>query len=135
MTEMEFDPLDAGLTIATMVSAFIVVGIASFDLFGVSFAATAITLAGTGLSTAYVIGAISLAGTLATNDNAELSSLQEDAKDLGDYYYAAVLGTVGLMVAWVFVPDVASFFQSSDLWGLVYVGIVSTGQFVIGWML
>ncbi|QDX39845.1 hypothetical protein [Salarchaeum sp. JOR-1] len=131
----EFDPVDAGLTVATMISAFIVTGIASFNLFDVDFGAVAFTLAGHGLSTAYVIGALALAGTILTNENAQLSSLQEDAKDLGDYYYGAVLATVGLMVAWVFVGDVSSFFSSSDLWGLVYVGVVTTGQFVIGWML
>ncbi|GAA0651935.1 hypothetical protein [Salarchaeum japonicum] len=131
----EFDPLDAALTILTMISGFIVTGIAQFNLFDVDFGATAFTLAGHGLSTAYVIGALALVGTVLTNENAELSSLQEDAKDLGDYYYGAVIGTAGLMVAWVFVGDVSTFFQSSDLWGLAYVGVVTTGQFVIGWML
>lgn len=132
---MSFDPTDAALLVASIVSGFIMVGIAAFDLFDVSFGATALTLGGFSLSTAYLINAGSLAGTVVTNDNAELDSLLDDAKNIGQYYYYSVVATGALLVAWVVFPEVASFFQSSDLWGLVYVGIMTTGQVTIGWLL
>lgn len=135
MAKMSFDPVDAALTLALAVSGFIMVGIASFNLFDVSFGDTAVTLAGNGLSVAYVTSVLAFGGTILTNDNAELSSLADDVKDLDQYYYGAVVGTAALMVGWVVLPDVASFFQSSDLWGLTYVGVTTTAQFALGWML
>jgi len=132
---MSFDPLDAGLTVLTLMSAFIVVEIATFDLFGVDFAATVTTIAGIDLSTAWVLAAGALAGTIATNDNTELSTIRDDVQNLDQYYYAAVIGSVGLLVAWITWPAVPDFFTSEDLWGLVYVFVVTTGQFSLGWML
>jgi hypothetical protein len=88
------------------------------------------------ISLAYAISALALVGTVVTNDNTELSSLKTDAEQLDQYYYFAIIGTAALMVGWVLLPStVASFFQSSDLWGLVYVGVTTTAQFAIGWML
>lgn len=135
MSQMEFDPIDMGLTVAGLMAGFIVVGIGSFDLFGVQFGATVTTVAGFALSTAWVIHAGSIVGTILTNDNAELDTLLEDAKDLGQYYYIAVIATLALPIAWLVFPSVPSFFQSADLWGLVYVGLTTTGQFSLGWLL
>jgi len=48
----------------------------------------------------------------------------------------AAAGTLILPVAFIVFPDtVGSFFQSSDLWGLLYVVGVTAGQFALGWML
>lgn len=135
MSVQEFDPLDAGLTIVTLMTGFIIVGIATFDLFNVDFAATLTSLGGYTLSTAWVLGAGAVVVTLVTNDNAELSTLREDVEDLDQYYMFAVVGTLGLLVAWPIFPQVPEFFQSEDLWGVVYVGVITTGQFVMGWIL
>jgi hypothetical protein len=35
----------------------------------------------------------------------------------------------------VLIGDVASFFQSSDLWGLLLTAATITAQVVVGWML
>jgi len=135
MAKMQFDPVDVALSIGLLVSGFIMTGIATFSLFGVDFGAVALTLMGQDLSSAYVLSAVAILGTVVTNDNAELSNLHNDAQRLDEYYYYSILATVGLLVAWLFIPDVGSFFQSGDLWGLVYVAITTTGQFAMGWML
>lgn len=135
MSVKEFDPVDAALTVTTLMSAFIVVGVAQFDLFGVDFAATVTTIMGYDLSVAWVLAAGGVAGTLLTNDNTEFSTLREDVSQLDQYYAAAVVGTFALLLAWPVFPQVPEFFTSQDLWGVVYVFVVTTGQFVMGWIL
>ncbi|WP_317652179.1 hypothetical protein [Halorubrum distributum] len=133
---MEFDAVDAALVVAGLASAFMLVGIASFQLFDVDFTATQFTLGGIGLSTAWVLGYASIVGVIITNDNTEFQSLSDDIQGLQGWYMAAAVGTLVLPVAFVALPDtVGSFFQSSDLWGLLYVIAVTTGQFALGWML
>ncbi|KAB1185666.1 hypothetical protein GJR98_14575 [Haloferax sp. MBLA0077] len=136
MSKMEFDPEDAALVVAMMVSGFIMTGIATFQLFDINFTDVVWSTGSTEITVALVISAASFVGTVATNDNTSLQTLKDDAEKLDDYYYGAIILTAGLMVGWVLLPNtVASFFQSSDLWGLVYVGITTTATFAIGWML
>ena len=136
MAKMEFDAVDAALVVAGLASAFMLVGIASFQLFDVDFTATQFTLGGIGLSTAWVLGYASIVGVIVTNDNTEFQSLSDDIQGLQGWYMAAAVGTLVLPIAFVALPDtVGSFFQSSDLWGLIYVIAVTTGQFALGWML
>ena len=136
MAKMEFDAVDAALVVAGLASAFMLVGIASFQLFDVNFTATQFTLGGIGLSTAWILGYASIVGVIITNDNTEFQSLSDDIQGLQGWYMAAAVGTLVLPVAFVALPDtVGSFFQSSDLWGLLYVIAVTTGQFALGWML
>ena len=136
MAKMEFDAVDAALVVAGLASAFMLVGIASFQLFDVNFTATQFTLGGIGLSTAWILGYASIVGVIITNDNTEFQSLSDDIQGLQGWYMAAAVGTLILPVAFVALPDtVGSFFQSSDLWGLLYVIAVTTGQFALGWML
>lgn len=131
-----FDPLDVGLLVLGLMSAFMLVGIASFDLFGVDFSEEMTAIAGFSLSTAWVLGYAAIAGTIITNDNTELSSLRDDVEQLDQYYAATVVLTLALPVAFIVFPDtVGDFFQSEDLWGVIYVGIVTTGQAAMGWML
>ncbi|OYR69028.1 hypothetical protein DJ78_12210 [Halorubrum ezzemoulense] len=133
---MEFDAVDAALVVAGLASAFMLVGIASFQLFDVDFTATQFTISGIGLSTAWILGYASIVGVIVTNDNTEFQSLSDDIQGLQGWYMAAAIGTLVLPVAFVALPDtVGSFFQSSDLWGLLYVIAVTTGQFALGWML
>ncbi|GAA0555864.1 hypothetical protein GCM10008994_33530 [Halorubrum ejinorense] len=136
MAKMEFDAVDAALVVTGLASAFMLVGIASFQLFDVQFGATQFTVAGIGLSTAWVLGYGSIVLTILTNDNTEFQSLSEDIKGLQGWYMAAAVGTLVLPIAFVALPNtIGSFFQSSDLWGLLYVVGVTAGQFALGWML
>jgi hypothetical protein len=137
---MQFDPVDVGLSIALMISGFIVTGIATFQLFGVDFGAVALTLAGYDLSTAYLLGVLAFVGIVATNDNTSFGELRDDLEGMSgewaEYYLYAVAATVALFIGWVVFPDtVASFFQSSDLWGLLYVSITTAAGYVVGWIL
>jgi len=133
MAKMEFDAVDAALVVAGLAPAVMLVGIASFQLFDVDFTATQF---GIGLSTAWILGYASIVGVIITNDNTEFQSLSDDIQGLQGWYMAAAVGTLVLPVAFVALPDtVGSFFQSSDLWGLLYVIAVTTGQFALGWML
>ena len=136
MAKMEFDALDASLIVTGLASAFMLVGIAQFQLFDVTFSATQFTLGGIGLSTAWLLGYGSIVATIATNDNTDFQSLSDDIQGLQGWYLAAAVGTLVLPVAFIALPDtVGSFFQSSDLWGLLYVVGVTAGQFALGWML
>ena len=136
MAKMEFDAVDAALVVTGLASAFMLVGIAQFQLFDVTFSATQFTLGGIGLSTAWLLGYGSIVVTIATNDNTDFQSLSDDIQGLQGWYLAAAVGTLVLPIAFVALPDtVGSFFQSSDLWGLLYVVAVTAGQFALGWML
>ncbi|ELZ45646.1 hypothetical protein C464_12030 [Halorubrum coriense DSM 10284] len=136
MAKMEFDAVDASLVVTGLASAFMLVGIATFQLFDVDFSAVQFTIGGIGLSTAWILGYGSIVGTILTNDNTEFQSLSDDIQGLQGWYMAAAVGTLVLPVAFIALPDtVGSFFQSSDLWGLLYVIAVTAGQFALGWML
>lgn len=136
MAKMQFDAFDASLFVLNTMAGFLLVGIGTFNLFGVDFAATLTSIAGVSLSTAWMIGYAAVVGTILTNDNTELANLTNDVQDLEGYYYAAAAGTLILPVAFVVFPNtVASFFKSADLWGLSYVILVTSGQAALGWML
>ncbi len=82
-----------------------------------------------------MLGYGSIVATIATNDNAEFSELSDDIQGLQEYYAIAAAATLILPVAFIVLPDtVGSFFTSTDLFGLVYVIVVTTGQFALGWM-
>lgn len=133
---MEMDAIDASLFVLNTMAGFLLVGIGSFDLFGVNFAETLFSPFGIGLSTAWVIGYLAIVGTVVTNDNTALNDLSDDVMNLEGYYLAAAVGTLALPVAFVVFPDsIGSFFQSADLWGLSYVVVVASGQTALGWML
>jgi len=135
--KMKMDAVDASLLVLNTMSAFLIVGIGKFDLFGVDFAATLFSPAGFGLSTAWGSGYAAITTTILTNDNAELSSLGNDIKNLGSYYMMiAAAATLLLPIAFIVFPDtIGSFFKSADLWGLVYVVVLTSGQAALGWML
>lgn len=131
-----FDPLDMSLLVLGLMSAFMLVGIASFDLFGVNFSDVMTSPGGIDLTVAWVLGYAAILGTLLTNDNTELTSLRDDVEKLDQYYAVSVVLTLALPVAFVVFPDVVGdFFRSEDLWGVIYVAIVTTGQAAMGWML
>ena len=135
MSQMEFDAVDAALTMALAVSGFIMVGIAQFELFSLDFGEVMWSSGSIELTLAYVISVAGLAGTVLTNENAALDSLASDVTNLDDYYKYTVVAVAVVMVAWLFIPQVSEFFQSSDMWGLLYVAAVTTAQFALRWML
>jgi hypothetical protein len=129
-----FDYIDGLLLGAVFLGSSVMAGIGSFDLFNVAFTDVAFDI-GEGVTVAAAIVLAAYIGTILTNDNTELSSAIDDVQDLEGYYYASVIVSLGLVVAWVFIPDVSSFIQSSDLWGVLFItGSVIT-QVALGWML
>lgn len=136
MSKLEMDAIDASLLVLNTMAGFLLVGIGTFDLFGVNFGETLTTIGGIGLSTAWLIGYAAIVGTIVTNDNTEFNSLSDDVQNLEGYYLAAAVGALGLPVAFVVFPNsVGSFFTSADLWGLSYVVLITSGQTALGWML
>jgi len=137
MSESSFDWEDIGLLVLGLFSAAVMVGIASVGAFGVSLSDT-FTVGGYSASIAWVVAVGTFVGTIITNDHTELlatdghEQLLDSAMD--DWYGYAILGVAALFVAWVFVPDVASFVRSQDLWGVLYVGLVATAQTALGWV-
>ncbi|TKX79181.1 hypothetical protein EXE53_17235 [Halorubrum sp. SD626R] len=133
---MEFDAVDAALIVAGLASAFMVVDIATFQLFDVEFGATQFSLAGFDFSTAWLLGYASIIGVVVTNDNTEFSTLSDDIRGLQGWYLGAAVAALALPIGFIVLPDtVGSFFTSSDLWGLLYVVGVTAGQFTVGWLL
>jgi hypothetical protein len=133
---MEFDAEDVGLLVLGVFSSAVMVGLATVQAFDVSLS-DSFTLAGFDLTLAYLISAGTFVGTILTNDNAEVSlDLWDDiqSSNMDAYYIYAIAGTALLLVGWAIIPDVGEFFQSADLWGVVYIGIVTTGQLAIGYM-
>jgi len=136
MSKLKMDAFDASLLVLNTMAAFLIVGIGTFDLFGVNFANELFDFGGYALSTAWVIGYGSVIGTIVTNNNTELASLGNDIQNLETYYMLAAAATLSLPVAFIVFPNsVGSFFQSADLWGLVYVVVLTSGQASLGWML
>jgi hypothetical protein len=134
----QFDAVDAGLSVLMAMSGFLVTETAQFTLFGIDFNQVLWSSGGTGgmeVTLAYAIGLGALVATVVTNDNTSISSLKSDAENLDTLYYGAIVATFGLMVLWVVLPDVASFFKSDDIWSVAYVLITALGQGAIGWML
>ena len=51
-------------------------------------------------------------------------------------FAGAAAATLLLPIAFIVFPDtIGSFFKSADLWGLVYVVVLTSGQAALGWML
>ncbi len=125
------------MLILGLFSAAVLVGIASVEAFGVSLSDT-FSFMDYSASIAWVISVATFVGTIITNDHTEL--LSTDGYDelmssgMDSYYVYAVIGAAALLVAWVFVPEVADFVKSEDLWGVGYIGLVGTAQIAIGWV-
>jgi hypothetical protein len=130
----EFDYIDGVLLGAVFLGASVMAGIGSFNLFDIAFTDVAFQI-GEGVTIAALLVIGGMVGTVLTNDNTDLGSVTDDVQDLDQQYYIAVVGSVALLVGWIFIPDVSSFVQSSDLWGVVYVVGSMVAQVAIGWML
>ena len=135
MSKMTIDPEDVASTVATFIGTSSMAGIAQWSLFDVSLSDQAFQLAGNSVTLATCLTAVALAAIVFTNDNGSIDELHAKAKQLDNYYYYSIVGSVALLVGWVFIGDVSSFITSSDLWGVGYVGVSMVAHFAIGWML
>jgi hypothetical protein len=136
MSKLKMDAFDASLLVLNTMAGFILVGIGTFDLFDVNFANELFNFGGYSLSAAWLVGYAAVVGTIVTNDNTELASLGNDVQNLDSYYMIAAAATLLLPIAFIVFPDtIGSFFKSADLWGLVYVVVLTSGQAALGWML
>jgi len=136
MSKLKMDAFDASLLVLNTMAAFILVGIGTFDLFDVNFANELFNFGGYSISAAWLVGYAAVVGTIVTNNNTELASLGNDIQNLETYYMGAAAATLLLPIAFIVFPDtIGSFFKSADLWGLVYVVILTSGQAALGWML
>lgn len=136
MAKMKMDALDASLLVLNSMAGFIVVGIGTFDLFDVDFGEVLWTIGPAELSTAWVLGYAAIVATIVTNDNAQFGTLSNDIQNLDTWYAVAAAGTLLLPIAYVLSPDmIGGFFESADLWGLLYVVIITAGQGALGWLL
>ena len=136
MSKLKMDAFDASLLVLNTMAAFILVGIGTFDLFDVNFANELFNFGGYSLSAAWLVGYAAVVGTIVTNNNTELASLGNDIQNLENYYMGAATATLLLPIAFIVFPDtIGSFFKSADLWGLVYVVVLTSGQAALGWML
>ncbi|AFD04023.1 VP2 [Halogeometricum pleomorphic virus 1] len=135
MSKMTIDPEDVASTVATFIGTSSMAGIAQWSLFDVSLSDQAFQLAGNSVTLATVLTAVALAAIVFTNDNGSIDELHAKAKKLDNYYYYSIVGSVALLVGWVFVGDVSSFITSSDLWGVGYVAVSMVAHFALGWML
>ena len=136
MSKLKMDAVDASMLVLNTMAGFLLVGIGTFDLFDVNFANELFNFGGYSLSAAWLVGYAAVVGTIVTNDNTELASLGNDVQNLDSYYMIAAAATLLLPIAFIVFPDtIGSFFKSADLWGLVYVVVLTSGQAALGWML
>ena len=136
MAYQEFDAEDIGALVLAIFSAAVMTGIATVSAFGVSMSDT-FTVAGISTSIAWLVTVGTFAGVVITNDHTDLLSadgFEKMKNDMDNMYAYAVLGSAALLVGWVLFPAVASFFQSQDLWGVIYIAGVAVAQVGLGWM-
>lgn len=136
MSRYEFDEVDIGLLVFGLFSTAVLVGLATVEAFGVSMSDT-FSVGGYTSKIAWVLSVGAFAGTIVTNDNAELSGdlYNQLEEKLPRNYFIATLGTAAILLAWPFVPAVSEFITSQDLWAVLYLAAVVAGQFAVGWML
>jgi hypothetical protein len=133
--QMQFDPEDTALIALVAFAASVMAGIGTFGAFDVSLSDT-FTMAGGTFSLAYAATVGAFVVTILTNDlPTNPSELREKAeKDLDQAYYLTLLGSLGVMVLWPFVPEIESFVTSQDLWGVLFIVGSVGAQIAIGYM-
>ena len=138
MANMQFDPEDIGLFVAGILASGVMTGIVTVTAFGWSMSDQLLSLGSGSISLAYVVSAATMVGIVVTNDNTDLFSADGWDKlqnsDMAEYYAYTIVAAVGLLLAWAFLPSVAQFFQSSDVWGIVFIAINAAASAALGWM-
>jgi hypothetical protein len=133
--QMQFDPEDTALIAVVAFAAAVMAGLGSFAAFDVSLSDT-FSMAGGTFSIAYGATIAAFALTVLTNDlPTNPSDLRQEAeKQLDQEYYLALVGSLLVLVAWPFVPEIESFVTSEDLWGVLFVVGSVGAQVAIGYM-
>jgi hypothetical protein len=132
---MNFDAEDTAVTAVVAFAAAVMAGLGTFAAFGVSLSDTFVVASGT-FSLAYLGQVGSFGWTLWTNEHGiDPGELREQARsELTDTYYYLLMGSGGVLLAWPFVPEVSSFVQSQDLWGVVFILGSVGSQIALGYM-
>lgn len=134
--QMHFDPEDTALIAVVALASAAMAGLATFGAFNVSLSDT-FSAGGHSVSLAYAATVAAFGVTLWTNDHdvTDLSGMREKARgQLNDTYYYLLLGSIAVMVAWPFFPEVANFVQSQDLWGVLFIAGSVGAQVAIGYL-
>lgn len=133
--QMQFDPEDTALIAVVAFSAAVMAGLGSFAAFDVSLSDT-FSMAGGTFSLAYAGTVGAFVATILTNDlPTNPSDLRQKAeKELDQAYYLTLVGSLGVMVMWPFVPEIESFVTSQDLWGVLFIVGSVGAQIAIGYM-
>jgi len=137
MSQTEFDPEDIGMFVLGVLSAGVMVGIVTVEAFGYSMGDT-FTVSNFEFSLAWIVTLGTTGGILVTNDNTDLlaaDGLEKlQSSGMADYYVYTILGFAGLLVAWVFIPEVSDFITSQDVYGAVFIALSAAAQIALGWM-
>lgn len=136
MATESFDAEDIGALTLSVFSAAVMVGIASVDAFGVSMA-DSFSIAGIDTSIAWLVTIATFIGIVVTNDHTDLigsDGLDRMREDMDDVYAFAVAGMAALLVGWVLFPEVADFFKSADLWGVLFIAGTAASNIALGWI-
>mgnify|MGYP006275870119 CR=1 FL=1 len=135
MSVMNFDPEDTALIAVVAFASAVMAGLGSFGAFDVMLSDTFTAVGGT-FSLAYGATVGAFAVTLVTNDlPTDPSKLREQAeKELDQTYYVLLIGSIGLLVLWPFVPEIESFVTSADLWGVLFIAGSVGSQIALGYM-
>ena len=136
MAHNSFDAEDIGALVLSIFSAAVMVGIASVEAFGVS-TSDGFTVAGIDTSIAWLLTLGTFGAIVVTNNHTDLigsDGLDRLRDDMDDVYAAAVVGTAALLVGWVLIPQLAEFFRSADLWGVIFIAITATSNVALGWV-
>jgi hypothetical protein len=136
MAEMSFDEEDTALIALVALSSAVMAGLATFAAFGVSLSDTA-TMGGATFSIAYLATVAAFIWTVLTNEgmSMDVGQLREDARaELDDTYYYLLMGSFVGLAAWPFIPELSSFVQSQDLWGVLFVAGSTGAQVAIGYI-
>jgi len=131
--DKSYDLVDGLGIVAVVLVAAVLTGIASISLFGFTAAGTIATVAGFGISYAFVVGVGSLAGLMVYNDvgteelgNAKDGKYSQQQED----FAGLVAGVVGLCSI-EFIPQVQSFVAGSDVIAIIATVVVAIPAFVI----
>jgi hypothetical protein len=133
--QMQFDPEDTALIALVAFAASVMAGIGTFGAFDVQLSDT-FSMAGGTFSLAYAATVGAFIVTILTNDlPTNPSDLRQRAeKELDQAYYLTLLVSLGVMVMWPFVPEIESFVNSQDLWGVLFIVGSVGAQIAIGYM-
>lgn len=136
-TALRFNPLDVGLLIVSILMTLVMTELATLSIFAFDFKAAIMEIGvlPTDPSMAWLLAVVALGITIYTNDNTSMAEFRDDVEQLPEYYAGTVLLALALVVGWLVIPGLEGAIIGQDFFGVLYVGVVTTSQLVMGWML